>query len=109
MSGEYIDLLIANNDLVLDASFQPLLVEDRASIAQDIAHLIRDSGLLVTLVAERDRLKQRDCIQQMELLVEADVRLVPGTARILQPDLSKPGQYLVTATTLKFGHIKVSL
>lgn len=106
MSGEYIDLLIANNDLVLDASSQPLLVEDRASIAQDIAHLIRDSGLLVTLVAERDRLKQRDCIQQMELLVEADVRLVPGTARILQPD---PGQYLITATTVKFGHIKVTL
>lgn len=104
--SDYIDLLIAGNDLVLDPSNQPLLVQGRASIAQDIAHMIRDSGLLVTLVAERDRLKQRDSIQQMELLVEADVRLVPGTARILQPE---PGQYLVTATTVKFGHIKVSL
>ena len=57
--SEYIDLLIAGNDLVLDLSRQPLLIDNRASIAQDIAHMIRDSGLLVTLVAERDRLKQR--------------------------------------------------
>lgn len=104
--SDYIDLLIAGNDLVLDPSRQPLLIDDRASIAQDIAHMIRDSGLLVTLVAERDRLKQRDCIQQLELLVEADERLVPGTAQITQ---LQAGQYLVTATTLKFGNIEVAL
>ncbi|URM27345.1 DUF2590 family protein [Pseudomonas frederiksbergensis] len=104
--SEYIDLLIHDNDLVLDLSRQPLLIDDRASIAQDIAHMIRDSGLLVTLVAERDRLRQRDCIQQLELLVEADERLVPGTALITQLE---PGQFLVTATTLKFGTIEVTL
>lgn len=104
--SEYIDLLIHDNDLVLDLSRQPLLIDDRASIAQDIAHMIRDSGLLVTLVAERDRLKQRDCIQQLELRVEADERLVPGTALITQLE---PGQFLVTATTLKFGTIEVTL
>lgn len=54
--SSYIDLLIAGNDLVLDPSHQPLLVDDRASIAQDIAHMIRESGLLVTLVAERSAL-----------------------------------------------------
>ncbi|WP_226454860.1 DUF2590 family protein [Pseudomonas sp. AF03-9] len=104
--SEYIDLLISGNDLVLDPARQPLLVSDRASIAQDIAHMIRESGLLVTLVAERDRMRQRDCIQQMELLVEADERLVPGTAEIIQ---ASPGQYLVTATTVKFGRLEVSL
>ncbi|RON98911.1 hypothetical protein BK674_15800 [Pseudomonas moraviensis] len=104
--SEYVDLLIVNNDLALDPSRQPLLVDDRACIAQDIAHMIRDSGLLVTLVAERDRLRQRDCIQQLELLVENDQRLVPGTARITQQE---PGVYLVTAKTLKFGSIEVSL
>jgi hypothetical protein len=104
--SEYVDLLIVDNDLALDPSQQPRLIDDRACIAQDIAHMIRDSGLLVTLVAERDRLRQRDCIQQMELLVEADERLVPGTARITQLE---PGQYLVTAKTLKFGLIEVSL
>jgi hypothetical protein len=104
--SEYVDLLIVDNDLALDPSRQPLLIDDRACIAQDIAHMIRDSGLLVTLVAERDRLRQRDCIQQLELLVEDDQRLVPGTARITQHE---PGTYLVTAKTLKFGSIEVSL
>ncbi len=102
----YIDLLIQDNDLVLDPSRQPQLVDDRASIAQDIAHMIRESGLLVTLVAERDRFRQRDCIQQLELLVEADERLVPGTAQITTQGL---GQYLVTARTVEFGAIEVTL
>ncbi len=102
----YIDLLITHNDLTLDPSNQPLLVDDRASIAQDIAHMIRESGLLVTLVAERDRFRQADCIQQLELLVEADVRLVPGTAQILGEG---HGQYLVTAKTVEFGSIEVVL
>ncbi|SFX92414.1 MULTISPECIES: DUF2590 family protein [unclassified Pseudomonas] len=104
--SEYVDLLIVDNDLALDPSRQPLLIDDRACIAQDIAHMIRDSGLLVVLVAERDRLRQRDCIQRLELLVEDDERLVPGTARITQQE---PGVYLVTAKTLKFGSIEVTL
>lgn len=104
--SEYVDLLIVGNDLVLDPSHQPLLIDGRASIAQDIAHMIRESGLLVTLVAERDSLRQRDCRQQLELLVEADERLVPGTARVIPLER---GQYLVTATTLKFGHVKVTV
>ncbi len=104
--GEYIDLLIQGNDLVLDASRQPLLIEDRASIAQDIGHMIRESGLLVTLVAERSKQRQADCVLQMELLVEDDERLVPGTARITQEGL---GVYLITAKTLKFGDIEVYL
>nr|WP_218169666.1 DUF2590 family protein [Pseudomonas sp. P7759] len=99
-------MLITNNDLTLDPSSQPLLVDDRASIAQDIAHMIRESGLLVTLVAERDRFRQADCIQQLELLVEADVRLVPGTAQIL---IEGKGQYLVTAKTVEFGSVEVVL
>ncbi|MGN7840816.1 DUF2590 family protein [Pseudomonas sp. 22490] len=102
----YIDLLISGNDLALDPSRQPRLVDDRASIAQDIAHMIRESGLLVTLVAERDRFRQRDCIQQLELLVEADERLVPGTAKIIEQE---PGLYLVTAHTVEFGAIEVTL
>ncbi|MFJ3375397.1 DUF2590 family protein [Pseudomonas sp. NPDC086112] len=102
----YIDLLITNNDLTLDPSNQPLLVDDRASIAQDIGHMIRESALLVTLVAERDRFRQADCIQQLELLVEADVRLVPGTVRILEEG---KGKYLVTAKTVEFGSVEVVL
>ena len=104
--SEYIDLLIEDNDFALDLSRQPVPVEDRACIAQDIGHMIRESGLLVTLVAERNRLKQRDCIQQLELLVENDVRLVPGTAKISE---LAAGQYLVTAKTVAFGSVEVVL
>lgn len=104
--SEYVDLLIAGNDLVLDPSHQPLLIDGRASIAQDIAHMIRESGLLLTLVAERDSLRQRDCRQQLELLVEADERLVPGTARVI-PEGN--GRYTVTATTLKYGALQVTV
>ena len=104
--SEYIDLLITENDLALDLSRQPLPVEDRACIAQDIGHMIRESGLLVTLVAERDRFRRADCIQQLELLVEADVRLVPGTVRILEEE---KGKYLVTAKTVEFGSVEVTL
>jgi len=104
--NEYVDLLIAGNDLALDLSNQPLLIDGRASIAQDIAHMIRESGLLVSLVAERDPLRQRDCLQQLELRVEDDVRLVPGTARIYPQTC---GAYLVTATTVKFGDVRVTV
>ncbi|MCE1054115.1 DUF2590 family protein [Pseudomonas alloputida] len=100
----YIDLLITNNDLTLDPSNQPVLVDDRASIAQDIAHMIRESGLLVTLMAERDRFRQADCIQQLELLVETDERLVPGTVQITE---TGSGQYRVAATTVAFGTTEV--
>jgi hypothetical protein len=104
--SEYLDLLIEDNSFALDPSHQPRLVEDRACIAQDIGHMIRESGLLVSLVAERSRLVQRDYIQQLEILVEADVRLVPGTVQILEQDA---GMYLVTARTLKFGDVEVTL
>lgn len=102
----YIDLLITNNDLTLDPSNQPVLVEDRASIAQDIAHLIRETGLLVTLVAERDRFRKADCIQQLELQVEDDQRLVPGSVRIVEEAV---GRYLVRAKTVAFGAFEVVL
>ncbi|MCS3472454.1 hypothetical protein M2401_006218 [Pseudomonas sp. JUb42] len=104
--SEYLDLLIVDNDLVLDLGRQPELVVDRACIAQDIGHMIRDSGLLVSLVAERSNLIKRDYRQQLELLVETDVRLVPGTARV--KDLGN-GQYLITAKTLQFGDVEVIL
>ena len=45
-------------------------------------------------------------VQQLELLVEADVRLVPGTVRILEEE---KGKYLVTAKTVEFGSVEVTL
>ncbi|WP_206196933.1 DUF2590 family protein [Zooshikella ganghwensis] len=39
---QFIDLLIENNDLVLNIASEPQLISDRASIAQDIKHAIRE-------------------------------------------------------------------
>ena len=40
--GNYWDLRIVDNDIALDVGRQPLKLADRASIAQDIAHMIRE-------------------------------------------------------------------
>ena len=47
MSAKYIDLLISNDDLTPDAGGIPEKIADRASIAQDLVHMIRESGRCV--------------------------------------------------------------
>ncbi|MDF4702045.1 DUF2590 family protein, partial [Vibrio parahaemolyticus] len=37
---KYQDILIENGDVVLDAGRNPILIQDRAVIAQDIKHAI---------------------------------------------------------------------
>lgn len=106
MSDLYIDLLITDNDLTLDAAGVPLLVANRPSIAQDTAHMIRETGLLQETLAERSRLKRRDSLQQIELLMDEDERLVPGTAAIIEED---HGRFLVTAETEDFSTLKIGV
>ena len=81
----YQDLLIENGDVVLDAGRNPVLIQDRAVIAQDIKHAIIESNLAVELIAERSPSKKADIRTRLELLVEEDVRLVPGTVRLEEP------------------------
>ena len=57
--GNYWDLRIVDNDIALDVGRQPLKLADRASIAQDIAHMIRERGYLTAMIAERDARKRR--------------------------------------------------
>jgi hypothetical protein len=102
VEGLYIDLWITDNDLTLDSGGEPLLVDDRDSIAQDIKHLIRESGLMVQIIGQRDRIAVRANLQKLELMIEDDVRLVPGTIAITAID---PELYYVTADTVEFGPI----
>lgn len=102
MTDLYIDLLIKNNDLVLDSASVPELISNRASIGQDIAHMIRETGYLKELVAERSRLKRSDIITQIELEMEKDIRLIPGTSKVTDQD---NGEFLVSATTVDFGEV----
>lgn len=81
--GKQFDLLIVNDDIAIGSDGEPLTIDGRPSIAQDIAHLIRESNLLIELIGERDVLLRRAIYQRVEMLVETDARITPGTARVI--------------------------
>ncbi|WP_447029775.1 DUF2590 family protein [Vibrio parahaemolyticus] len=102
----YQDILIENGDVVLDAGRNPVLIQDRAVIAQDIKHAIIESNLAVELIAERSPSKKADIRTKLELLVEEDVRLVPGTVRLDEPT---EGTIYVFADTMDFGELQLEI
>ncbi|EGR2549194.1 DUF2590 family protein [Vibrio parahaemolyticus] len=103
---KYQDILIENGDVVLDAGRNPILIQDRAVIAQDIKHAIIESNLAVDLIAERSPSKKADIRTKLELLVEEDVRLVPGTVRLDEPT---EGTIYVFADTMDFGELRLEI
>ncbi|HHF3044906.1 TPA: DUF2590 family protein [Vibrio alginolyticus] len=103
---KYQDILIENGDVVLDAGRNPILIQDRAAIAQDIKHAIIESNLAVDLIAERSPSKKADIRTRLELLVEEDVRLVPGTVRLDEPT---EGTIYVFADTMDFGELQLEI
>lgn len=106
MTYLYQDMLIEDGDVVLDAGRNPVMIQDRAVIAQDIKHAIIESNLAVELVAERSPSKKADIRTQLELLVEEDTRLVPGTIRLEEP---KEGVIYVFAKTIDFGELNLTV
>lgn len=105
MSDVYRDLYIDNDDAVLDSGNNPVIATDRVVIAQDIKHAILESGLVVQLVAQRSTSEIADVEYQIILLVEDDVRIVPGTASIQKID----GKRLLSATSYDFGELQTWL
>jgi len=104
--ADYTDLLITNDDITLDGNGEPRLIFDRDCITQDIKHLVRDSGLLVLMIGQRDRALIADLQQQLELLIEQDERLIPGTITIERKDT---GLFFITANTYLYGAISLEL
>ncbi|HGO5853302.1 TPA: DUF2590 family protein [Mannheimia haemolytica] len=98
----YIDLLITGEDITLDSGNQPIMCDNRVSIAQDVKHAILESGLATLLIAERSRILRQDIILQIILLVEEDDRLIPGTVNIKEETNRR---LLLTADTYDFGKI----
>lgn len=96
----YIDLLIENGDFSLNAGNEPELCNNRKSIGQDIIHAIIESGLATQLIAERSPTLRADIFTQLELLVENDERIVPGTVEISEESQNR---LWVTASTYDFG------
>lgn len=102
MTIKYIDLLITEGDFTLSSGNEPLLCDNRVSIAQDCVHRIIESGLVKLLIAERSPVLRADIVLQMELLTETDTRIVPGTIEITDDGY---GNYFITADTYEFGVI----
>ncbi len=104
--GNYTDLLITDDDLSLDAGGQPETVADLASIAQDIQHMIRETGLLVELIGNRDETAKASALVQLAIEVEDDERIVPGTCAIEETGL---GEFYLTAETVEYGAVSLTL
>ncbi|WP_257274269.1 DUF2590 family protein [Endozoicomonas sp. SESOKO4] len=95
---QWIDIFINDDrDIQLDVAGMPGYTDDRATIAQDIKHMIMETGILVELIAERSREKWLANMNQLELMVEEDVRIVPGTVEI---DQTETGVIYLTAETV---------
>ena len=100
----YIDLLITNDDFVLNTGNEPVLCNNRQSIGQDVIPSITESGLATELIAERSPTLRGDIFTRMELLIEDDERLIPGTVSITEETLSR---LWVTADTYDFGPLSL--
>ncbi|MGU5794617.1 DUF2590 family protein [Aeromonas hydrophila] len=103
---KYIDILVIDGAWQLDAGGQPRMTQDRHSIGQDIKHRIMETGLARKLIGERSPTLRADVMTEIELLVENDERLIPGTIVISE---EAPGRILVTARTYEFGSLEVTL
>ncbi|PKG57741.1 DUF2590 family protein [Shewanella sp. GutDb-MelDb] len=104
--SQYSDLLIVDGGLSLDVGAQPNLTNTRASIAQDVKHLLMESGLVTKLLAQRSQTMRSDVYTEMELLIETDTRLVPGSIEL---DIRAPQLIAITATTYEFGNINTEV
>lgn len=99
----YIDLIIERGTFSLNSGREPELCNNRQSIGQDVIHAILESGLATELIAERSPTLRADIFTQMELLIESDERIVPGTVIINE---ETPARLWITADT-DFGALSV--
>lgn len=100
--ADYLDLSVVDGDFMLDAAANPETVEGRASIAQDIKHMVIESGLLVEIVAERHPEKIRQNLQRIERKVDLDPRIVAGTGAVT---VAAAELFFISATTVDYGPI----
>lgn len=102
----YIDLFIQNGNFVLNTGSEPELCNNRKSIGQDIIHAIIESGLATQLIAERSPTLRADIYTRLELLIEDDERIVPGTVEISEESQKR---LWITASTYEFGGISAQV
>ncbi|MCW7761679.1 DUF2590 family protein [Photorhabdus luminescens] len=103
---KYIDLFISECNFVLNSGNEPRFCNNRVSIGQDCVHAIIESGLATKLIAERSPTLRADIRTQIEMLVEDDERIIPGTIIINE---ESPTKLWIFAETYEFGRINVSV
>ena len=100
-----IDLNIVDRDLSLDSLLSPEQLTKANVIAQDIKHRLLESGLPFLLVAQRNQNNIDMVLTEVELVVEQDNRLVPGTIQVFY---GPEKNIIVNADTKEYGKPKVS-
>lgn len=100
----YIDLLIQGRGFSLNTGNEPELCNNSQSIGQDIVHSILESGLATELIAERSPTLRADILTRLELLIESDQRIEPGTVVVNEENMTR---LWITAGTWDFGPVSV--
>jgi len=102
MSKIHIDLNIIDGDLNLDQLLAPAKLNVADVIAQDIKHRLLESGLLVRLVKLRNQNSIAMILTEIELIVEQDNRLVPGSINVF---LTQQKTIAIEAATKDYGKL----
>lgn len=92
-----IDLNIIDNDIALDSFAVPSQLTNSDVIAQDVKHRIIESGKVTELIGLRNKNIVAKTLTEIELIVEQDERLVPGTIKVTK---QLTGEINVTAQTI---------
>jgi hypothetical protein len=100
-----IDLNIVERDLSLDALYNPAKLSEADVIVQDVKHRILESGLLPRLVKLRNKNSIAMTLTEIELIVEQDERLIPGSIEIYY---NTDKTVSVLADTKEYGKITSS-
>jgi hypothetical protein len=99
----HIDLNIIDGDLSLDELLSPAQLDKANVIGQDVKHRLIESGLLVQLIGLRNENSIAVILTEIELAVEEDDRLVPGTIQVFY---NQDKTISVHANTREYGQPK---
>ncbi|EDM67300.1 putative phage gene [Moritella sp. PE36] len=103
MINMHVDLNIIDGDFVFNPSLSVEKLSAAKVIGQDVKHRILESGLLVKLVKQRNTNGIAPVLTDLELEVEQDDRLKPGTILI---SYNSDKTLSIEAETKQYGVMK---
>ncbi|CAM3279230.1 DUF2590 family protein [Moritella viscosa] len=103
MINMHVDLNIIDGDFVFNSSLSAGKLSAAKVIGQDVKHRIIESGLLVKLVKQRNVNGIAPVLTDLELEVEQDNRLKPGTILI---SYNSDKTLSIEAQTKQYGVMK---